>query len=332
MATAISLSRANALFPGILAAGTVGVAASFLADHYGGPAMLYALLLGMAFYFLSQDGRCVEGIAVSSRLILRLGVALLGMRITIGQIAALGVEVPLLMVGAVAFTIATGLVAGRLLGLRRDFSVLTGGAVAICGASAALAIAAVLPRHRHSERDTIFAVIAVTALSTLAMIIYPMVVSVFGLDHTDAGIFLGGTIHDVAQVVGAGYSISAKTGDTATFVKLFRVTLLLPVVMMVAIAFGARRQATAEKRPPLLPAFLIGFALLVGLNSTGVVPPQITEVANNLSRWCLITAIAALGMKTSLKAMTELGLRPILLMVIETVFMAAMVMTVILWR
>lgn len=334
MAVSASLHRAQILFPGILAPATVGVAASFLSDHYGGPAMLYALLLGMAFYFLSQDGRCVQGIEMSSRLVLRIGVGLLGMRITVGQIAALGIEVPLLMVGAVAFTIASGLVVGRVLGQRRDFSVLSGAAVAICGASAALAVAAVLPRHRHSERDTIFTVIGVTTLSTLAMVLYPMLVSAFGLDATDAGIFLGGTIHDVAQVVGAGYSLSAKTGDTATFVKLFRVTLLLPVVMMVSLAFGASRGKLAEggRRPPLLPPFLVAFALLVALNSTSILPVWVGEAASGLSRWCLMTAIAALGMKTSLKAMGELGVRPVLLLVAETVLMAVLVMAVIVLR
>jgi uncharacterized integral membrane protein (TIGR00698 family) len=321
-------SRIQLAFPGLLAAVTVGIAASFLSDHYGGPTMLYALLLGMAFHFLSQEGRCIEGIGIASRSVLRIGVALLGMRITVGQIAELGGETPALMVGAVAFTTLVGVVAARLMRLRGSFGVLTGGAVAVCGASAALAIAAVLPRHEHSERDTIFTVIGVTTLSTLAMIIYPMVVSAFGLGETEAGIFLGGTIHDVAQVVGAGYSVSVKTGDTATFVKLLRVALLLPVVMAVSLAFGAR-DAQGEK-PPLLPLFLVAFAVLVGVNSTGLVPSLVVSGINDLSRWCLVTAIAGLGMKTSLKAMTELGPKPVLLLLAETVLMAALVMGVLL--
>ena len=320
--------RLHSDFPGVLAAATVGVAASFLSDHYGGPTMLYALLLGMAFHFLSQEGRCVEGIGTASRSILRLGVALLGMRITLGQIAELGAETPLLMVGTVAFTILVGLVLARVMGLRPAFGVLTGGAVAVCGASAALAIAAVLPRHEHAERDAIFTVIGVTTLSTLAMIVYPLVVAAFGLDQTEAGIFLGGTIHDVAQVVGAGYSVSVKTGDTATFVKLLRVALLLPVVMAVSLAFGAG--AAAGARPPALPMFLVVFAALVGLNSAGLVPAVVTAGLNDLSRWCLVTAIAALGMKTSLKAMTELGPRPVMLLLAETVLMAGLVMAVLL--
>jgi uncharacterized integral membrane protein (TIGR00698 family) len=323
---AIAALRLN--FPGLLAAATVGLAASFLSDHYGGPTMLYALLLGMAFHFLSQEGRCVEGIATASRTVLRVGVALLGMRITLGQIAELGIETPLLMVATVIFTTLVGIAAARLMGLEREFGVLTGGAVAVCGASAALAIAAVLPRTPQSERDTIFTVIGVTTLSTVAMIVYPMIVSAFGLGPTQAGIFLGGTIHDVAQVVGAGYSLSVQTGDTATFVKLLRVAMLLPIVMAVSLAFGARN--ANGKKPPLLPLFMVAFAVLVGINSTGWVPPLLTTGLNDLSRWCLITAIAALGMKTSLKAMTQLGPKPVILLLVETVLMAALVLGVLL--
>lgn len=330
MAQAVFLPTLQRQFPGLLAAATIGVAATFLSDHYGGPVMLFALLLGMAFNFLSLDGPCVDGIGTASKAVLRLGVALLGMRITVDQVVGAGLEVLVMMVVTVAFTIGLGLVAGRLLHQERDFSVLTGCAVAICGASAALAIAAMLPRHRHAERNTIFTVIGVTTLSTLAMVAYPILCTLFGLDQLQAGIFLGGTIHDVAQVVGAGYSLSPETGDTATFVKLFRVALLLPVAVLVGMSMG--RSAPRSERPPLLPPFLVGFVVLVALNSSGLVPPVVAEGVNQLSRWCLVTAIAALGVKTSLKSMAELGLRPVLLLVAETVGMAVLVLAMVLWR
>lgn len=317
-------------FPGLLAAATIGVAATFLSDHYGGPAMLFALLLGMAFNFLAQSGACVAGIGTASTSVLRLGVALLGMRITLDQVVQAGPEVPLMMIVAVVFTIGLGLLLGRLLRQDRDFSLLTGCAVAICGASAALAVAAMLPRHRNVERDTIFTVVGVTALSTLAMIVYPILCRLFGLDPVQAGIVLGGTIHDVAQVVGAGYSLSPETGDTATFVKLFRVALLLPVAVLVGVTMG--RAAPKSQRPALMPSFLLGFVVLVAANSSGMVPPLVAEGLSELSRWCLMTAIAALGVKTSLKSMVELGLRPILLLVAETLGMAALVLAMVLWR
>lgn len=200
---------------------------------------------------------------------------------------------------------------------------LSGGAVAICGASAALAIASVLPRNENSERDTILTVVSVTALSTLAMILYPVFATSIGLDHKHAGVFIGGTIHDVAQVVGAGYMISPETGDIATYVKLLRVAMLLPVVFVISL-MSAR--SGGERSRPSLPLFLVGFALLVLANSFGLLPRVAIDFANDVSRWCLVAAIAALGMKTSFKDLFAAGLRPVGLMVAETVWIGALVL------
>jgi uncharacterized integral membrane protein (TIGR00698 family) len=317
------------IYPGLLVAVTIALAATWMSQQYRAPVMLFALLFGMTFHFLHEEGRCVAGIEFSSKAVLRVGVALLGARITVSQILGLGImPIATVMVG-IASTIALGAFAARRLGLSRSFGVLSGGAVGICGASAALAIASVLPRTQESERDTILAVVTVTVLSTLAMITYPLIVGLLGLDHVHAGIFLGGTIHDVAQVVGAGYSISPQTGDIATYVKLLRVTMLLPVVFSIAFAVrrasgGANSGARAN-----VPLFLIGFACLVALNSIGLLPKTATDAAGEVSRWCLVTAIAALGMKTSFKALAAVGWRPIALMLLETVWIAAVVLAAV---
>ena len=285
--------------------------------------------VGMTLHFLHEDGRCVAGIEFSSKAVLRLGVALLGARITAGQILGLGVMPIATVVVGVISTIALGAVVARWLGLSRSFGVLSGGAVGICGASAALAIASVLPRDKDSERDTILTVVCVTALSTLAMITYPLLVTAMGLDHVRAGIVLGGTIHDVAQVVGAGYTISPQTGDIATYVKLLRVTMLLPVVF--TIAFLAQRGVggtRAGPKPPI-PMFLLGFIALVAVNSLGLLSKPVIEATNEVSRWCLVTAIAALGMKTSFKALIAVGWRPVAVMIVETLWIASLVMAAV---
>jgi uncharacterized integral membrane protein (TIGR00698 family) len=314
----------HAIYPGVLVAGTIALASTWLAQQYTTPVMLFALLFGMAFHFLHEEGRCVAGIEFSSRSLLRAGVALLGVKITLTQIAGLGLTPVVTVIVGVASTILLGLVLARRLGLPPIFGVLSGGAVAICGASAALAIASVLPRHAESERDTILTVVCVTALSTLAMILYPIFAASVGFDHMRAGIFIGGTIHDVAQVVGAGYMISPETGDVATYVKLLRVAMLLPVVL--AIAFVLARSGAAQTGArPALPGFLIVFALLVVANSVGLLARVAIDLANDVSRWCLITAIAALGMKTSFKDLFAVGWRPIALMVAETLWIAGLV-------
>ena len=312
--------------PGLLASLTIAVAASFLSEHYGGPVMLFALLLGMAFYFLSQDGRCVPGIELASKRVLRVAVALLGAQITIEQVVRLGFRPVLTVSAGVVLTILFGVLAAGVMRLGRTFGLLTAGAVAICGVSAALAISLVLPKSENHERETAFTVIGVTTLSTIAMIVYPVIIGFLNLEQAEIGIFLGGTIHDVAQVVGAGYSVSEQTGDIATFTKLLRVAMLLPVVVSLSFVFHAPGDTRAGRR---LPGFLLVFAGLVLLNSTGLIPAAVLTVIKSISRWCLVTAIAAIGMKTSLREMAELGSRSIALIVAETVFLAAFVLLVI---
>lgn len=308
--------RLASVAPGLLLCCVVAAAARFLSEHYGAPQMLFALLLGMALHFLMDDPKNTVGIDFAARSLLRFGVALLGVRITFDQVGQLGAGAVLWIAAGMALTVAFGVIAVRFTGQGKAFGILSGGAVAICGASAAMAIAAVLPRDARSERDTILVVVTVTTLSTLAMILYPMITAGLGLDDRAAGLFLGGTIHDVAQVVGAGYSVSPETGDTATIAKLFRVAMLMPVVLI--IGFGSR--ASGTKAP--LPLFVVGFAVLVVLNSLGTIPTVATDWLTTLSGWCLVTAIAALGIKTSLKALFEVGSAPLLLLVGETIFLA----------
>jgi len=317
--------------PGLAVAAVVGIAATFLSIQYRASAMLFALLLGMALNFLAEEGRCLPGIHVASTVVLRVGVALLGLRITLDQVQALGWEVVVIALGSVAATIVVGIGLARALKLGNAFGMLTGGAVAICGASAALAIASILPKHKHAERDASFTVIGVTALSTLAMILYPLVVGSLGLDHRAAGIFLGGTIHDVAQVVGAGYSVSPETGDTATIVKLLRVAMLLPVCLALGLALHVRG-ATAAHAAPVLPWFAVVFALLVIASSLGWIPSTAAEAGSIISRWCLVTAIAAIGMRTSLRSLVDMGMKPVMLVVLETLFLAAIVLGALAWK
>lgn len=317
------------VFPGTLTAVVIALAASFLASHYGAPVMFFALLIGLAFDFLSQEKATQPGIEFSARTILRFGVALLGARITFEQILQLGIGNVLAVICAVIFTILVSALLARAMGLAREQGLLSGGAVAICGASAALAISSVMPKSKDLERNTIFTVVSVTTLSTVAMIVYPIFVRLTGFSDHDAGVFLGGTIHDVAQVVGAGFSVSQEAGDTSTIVKLLRVTMLLPVVLVFTLIF--RKEAgNSDDRPATIPPFLLAFAALVAVNSTGLVPELVMNGLGDISRWCLITAIAALGMKTSFKALALVGWRPVLLVIAETLFMAAFVLAYLL--
>ncbi|KGE02641.1 YeiH family protein [Pseudohaliea rubra] len=320
------------LLPGLFATFIVAAGASFLADHYQAPVMLFALLLGMALGFLHEEGRAVPGIDFTATVVLRLGVALLGLRITLDEVTALGAGPVLLVIAAVVLTLLFGILCSTLLGRGRHFGLLSGGSVGICGASAALALAAVLPRNDRSERDTIFAVISVTALSTLAMIAYPLVANRLGLSDSEAGLFLGGTIHDVAQVVGAAYSMSPATGDAATVVKVLRVAMLVPTIFVLSVIYRRGRSSSASSSSAIpLPLFIVAFAVLVAVNSMGVVPSPLRDHLVATSQWCLVAAIAALGMKTSLRELATVGWRPLSIVIAETAFLAVVVLVGIRW-
>jgi uncharacterized integral membrane protein (TIGR00698 family) len=324
-------SRGREHFPGVLACAVVAAAATFLSQHYGAPVMLFALMLGMAMNFLSGDGPCKPGIEFTARQVLRWGVALLGLRITAAQVIALGWSPVLVVACSLVLTICVSMIVARLMGFNILFGLLSGGATAICGASAALALSAALPPHPLKERATLFTVVGVSALSTFTMILYPMLARALGMDTQTAGVFLGATIHDVAQVVGAGYGMSQEVGDTATLVKLVRVAALLPVILL-AVAFTRRSGKAGDgPRPPLLPWFAVGFAVLVALNSTGWLPSSLTRMGSELSGWLLVAAMAGIGMKTQLRELVAVGLKPVALMVGETVFLAVLAIALLRW-
>jgi uncharacterized integral membrane protein (TIGR00698 family) len=177
-------------------------------------------------------------------------------------------------------------------------------------------------------------VVTVTVLSTVAMVIYPLLSSLLHLPPELAGLFLGGTIHDVAQVVGAGYILSPETGDYATIVKLFRVSMLAVVVIIVSMVFKRQREENndntiTKSRQPLVPWFLLVFVALVVLNSAGGIPTAMQTGLNDVSRACLVVAIAALGMKTSFMQLAQSGWRPFALLLVETLWMAGFVLVAI---
>ena len=186
-----------------------------------------------------------------------------------------------------------------------------------------MAIASVLPQTRENERFTLLVVVGVTVLSTAAMVIYPFALNLMELNEQVSGIFIGATIHDVAQVVAAGMLLGPEAGDTATIVKLFRVVLLMPIVVLIVIIFRKQKKINlTEKQQPLVPTFLVFFVVLVLLSSIGIIPTYLSKFAAETSRSLLVIAIAAAGIKTSFEDLATLGWKPIVMLVTETLFIA----------
>jgi len=259
--------------------------------------------------------RFQPGLVFCVKQLLRWAVALLGLRIGLGDIAALGLGSGIVVVTSMGLTIAAGFLAARVLGLPTPYGALAGVGTAVCGASATLATATVLPGYAGKDADVVFVVIAVNALATLAMVFYPPLCAALGFGDQTTGVMLGATIHDVAQVVGAGYAVSDTAGNAAVIVKLFRVFLLLPVVLTIGWWF-ARKSAAASASSVPVPVFAFVFLALCVLNSVlPAIPPvaalyaQIRAVLVEASTDGLLIAIGALGLGTSIAAIGTLGWR-----------------------
>lgn len=318
-ATSRAATIARELGPGLLLSALVAVAAfasaPLLANVVPIPAMVIALFIGMALHPIAARPAFQPGITFAVKKLLRWAVALLGLRIALGEILALGLPIAVLIVLVMALTVVSGFLFARLWRQPAAFGALAGAGTAVCGASATLATATVLPNYAGKDADVVFVVVAVNALSTVAMVLYPPLCAWLGFDAHTTGIMLGGTIHDVAQVVGAGYAVSEPVGNTAVIVKLFRVFLLLPVVLLIGWWFAHAGAKTGEAKVPV-PIFALVFLALCLLNSAIPYAPALTPayaplkaVLVQLSTWGLLIAIAALGLGTSIAAVRALGWR-----------------------
>ena len=317
---------------GLVVAGLLTLAATLVAKALTQPVAPFALVGGFLIAApLAGRLDLTPGMKMAERPLLRAGIALLGLRIALGDIVNLGPQTLLLVLGCVALTLAVGSCIGRLFGLPKGFSMLSASSTAICGASAAMAVASVLPRGEETERQTGYVVAVVATLSTLAMLAYPALAHLAGLPPQATAVFLGASIHDVAQVAGAGYSVSPQVGDLAVTVKLVRVSLLALVVASVAFAIVGSRggdtkggEAKSGGRAVLLPGFVIAFFALAAARSTGLVPAGVLPVATFASNLLIGAGVVAVGAKTSLNGLKAMGWRPLAALTCQTALLCGL--------
>ena len=329
------LATAADYAPGVILSAIVA-AAGFLAAPYVAhvapiPNMVIALVIGIALNPVAMRPAVQPGMRFCVSTILRWAVALLGLRVGLADIAALGPATAVLIVMAMLATLVSGFVFAAWNGRGPGFGALVGVGTAVCGASATLACSTVVPEYPGKQPDVAFVVVAVNALATVAMLIYPPLSILLGFDAQSTGVMLGGTIHDVAQVVGAGYAVSTAVGNTAVIVKLFRVFLLLPVVLGVGWRFTRMGMKHGEARVPV-PVFAIVFLLLCIVNSAAPLAPAllpvytpVKAVLTEVSTWGLLLAIGALGLGTSIKTIIGLGWRHVATVVGTTAVIFAVV-------
>jgi uncharacterized integral membrane protein (TIGR00698 family) len=264
---------------------------------------------------LAERAAFRSGIAFCVKTLLRWAVALLGIRIGLAEIIDLGPATAGVVTIAMVATIVAALAFTRLNGQTAWYGALAGAATAVCGASATLATATVLPNYPGKEADIAFVVVATNSLATLAMVLYPPLCSLLGFDGQTTGVMLGATIHDVAQVAGAGYAVSDEVGNTAVIVKLFRVFLLLPIVLGIGWYLTCTGIKHGHARVPV-PIFALAFLALSIVNSAAPFSPVVVPfyaplkaILVEASTWGLLIAIGALGLSTSVSAIAALGWR-----------------------
>ena len=307
------------LLPGLALAAAVAVAAFVVRQAVPGIAvfspMILAILIGMAAANLAPlPAACSAGLAFAMRPVLRAAIVLLGLRITLGDLAALGwLSLVCLAVGLVATFVVTARI-GRAMGVARETAELVAAGTAVCGASAIVAMNAVTGGRRE---DIAHAVATVTLFGTLSMFLLPALAPLLHLSPASFGLWAGASIHEVAQVVGAGFQGGPEAGEVATVAKLARVAMLAPLVFAVGWLRGRGVEATS--RPPF-PWFVAGFLAMVVIGSVLHPDRAMLAAAGNLTTILFTVALAAMGLMVDVRALLRDGWKPMALGAVSWLF------------
>ena len=314
---------------GVVIATILGVLAIVVASHTTLPVMMLAIIFGLILHKTYTVPPLQPGIDWSAKHLLLIGVALLGLKIDTSVILTGGLKLPFIALSTLGATLIFGYFVSRWLGVNRLLGILMAGAVAICGASAAAAICCILPACKNRNKELTLTIAGITVLSTVAMLLYPIIAHLIGFDDVNGGAFMGASIHNVSQTVGAGYSLSETSGDVATVVKLIRVSALLPVILVIGLIFGKQGDDTKRSWQTYFPPFLIAFFALALANHFGVLPSKVSGMGAIVSEWCLIISLVAIGLRTNMREIIDMGYRPMLAMTLTTIFMASFAIAII---
>lgn len=318
-------ARVRPLLPGLALAGGVTAAAFAVATAFargGGPdlspvfiAVLVGLVLSLSVPELA-GGRCLPGFRFATKTLLRVAIVLLGLRFSLGVVAAVGGRALLVVVAVVATGLAVGSWLGRGVGVPARLATLVAVGTAICGNSA---IAATAPIVGAEDDEVSVASIIITVFGTVAMVVLPILGHRFDLAPETFGVLAGAGVHDAAQAIAAGFSFGTEAGGTATIVKLARTSLLVPVLLVLSLVVGHRDRAPGAGRAVVrVPWYLVGFVAAAGVRTLGdaVVgdaaawDPVLSALANATTA-LLVVAMAAFGLQTRLPALREAGPRAV---------------------
>lgn len=325
-------SAVGRLLPGLAIVAAIAILATVLRRIPGlsmlSPLML-AVLVGMALGHLCRlPPKCQPGAGFAGRTVLRFAIVLLGFQLSAAQILAIGID----GIAIVACVVTTNFIAivwmGSLLGVDARLGGLLAAGTSICGASAVAAMSTV---NQASEEDVTYAMAGVTVFGTVLMFLLPVVGHALGLDQREFGLWAGASIHEVAQVTGAAFQYGDAAGETGIIVKLTRVLMLAPLVIVVGLWFLQRRPATAEEAPPpAFPLFVLGFIAVAALNSLFPMAPDVRAGVMNVTTFLMSMALAALGLQSHAGRLRAKGMRPLALGALGTVLIVGLSLCLVL--
>lgn len=316
--------EAGKLGPGLVTGLLLAILAKLLSQSLHAPAPLIAVVLGMMLGALNLQAQLSAGLDIFAKPGLRLGVAMMGAQISWAEFAALGGPAILASGVVVLGGLAIGAAAGLALGLPFAEALIAAAACSICGASAALAASQAAPASPANQRTTALVIVGVNLLSTVAMLAYPPLAQALGLSAHQAGVFFGLSIHDVAQVAGAGASVSPETASTAALAKLARIVWLGPAVVLIGLVLTRSKEGgvvSGLKAPPL---FVLGFAALAAARGLNLIPPGMVEVLAACSSFLLLAGVGAISAKLGPQALMQV--KPRLAIMLGTVTVAVAVL------
>ncbi|WP_328666802.1 putative sulfate exporter family transporter [Streptomyces sp. NBC_00322] len=300
--------------PGLaLAASAVAVAWSVHQLLPDVPMLTAAVVLGIVAAHLPGArvlvrGAARPGLTYAAKRLMRVGIVLLGLKLSLDDVLGLGWATVTMVLGVVAATFLGTWWLGRRMGLPGDQPLLIAAGYSICGASA---IGAVSEATDSDERDAATSVALVTLCGTLAIAVLPLLQQPLGLSDAEFGRWVGASVHDVGQVVATAQTAGPDALAEAVLVKLMRVALLAPLVAAVALSVRHRRRGavTGRKRLPLVPLFVVGFLAMVALRSTGLLPTSAIDAAQHAQELLLAAALFGLGSAVDLPSLTRTGAR-----------------------
>ena len=316
------------LLPGVLLCAVLAAAAVLLGEtpwvkqrlHVS--ALLIVILLGMAWRSLAHvPAAALPGIRFAQRPLLRWAVAGLGFRLSLVELARIGGPALVVVTVSTTASLAFGWWLARRLGVGEKLGLLLGVGGAICGASAVVAADSVV---QGEKRDSAIALAVITLLGTVGIALYPLIARALGMSDFLYGVWDGASLHEMAQVVAAGFGVSEPAGQVATVVKLARIALLAPVVLFLSWRMRHAHREAGRARVSAVPWFLVLFVVFAIVNSLRVLPAPLVEWIKTGDLWLLCVGMAGVGLQTGVRDLRSAGIRPLLVGLGQWVFLATL--------